>query len=229
MSTHEHVVEGRRVTFPVRIRDAAASAAVYPVRADRVRPLVTGTGLDVAAAAGRTLAVLAFVRYRVNDLGVYDEVGLAVPVRRRGRLGAHVLHLPVTATFMMAAGRALWGLPKWLATAELSVEPSLTTCRLDAASGRVLDAALRTSSPRLPFTLPARVTTLAPRGDVVLRSVARGTAQGVRLGHSASLRIGDGHPMAADLRALDLPRRPLVTVGIEHLAFEMAPAVALPR
>ncbi|GEL25587.1 hypothetical protein PSU4_45410 [Pseudonocardia sulfidoxydans NBRC 16205] len=220
------IVEGRTLTFPVRIADATAVAGCWVVRAADVRPLLRGTGFDVAAVAGRTLAVLALLRYRVNDLGVYDELGLAVPVRHRGRLGAHLLQLPVTAPFTMAAGRQLWGLPKWLAEASLDVGPRGATSRWGVAGRTVLDVELRTPPARLPVSVPARLTALAARDGAVLRSPVRGRARGLRIGLGTAARLvaHSPHPLTDDLRALRLTRRPLLTVGIEHLSFEMDPA-----
>lgn len=220
------IVEGRTLTFPVRIADAGAVAGCWVVRAADVRPLMRDKALEVAAVAGRTLAVLAVLRYRVNDLGTYDELGLAVPVRHRGHLGAHLLQLPVTAPFTMAAGRQLWGLPKWLADASLGIGPRGATSRWGADGRTVLDADLRTSPTRLPVSVPTRLTTLAHRDGVVLRSRVRGTARGLRIGLGTAARLvaHTPHPLTDDLRALRLTRRPLLTVGIEHLSFEMDPA-----
>ncbi|GAY12896.1 acetoacetate decarboxylase family protein [Pseudonocardia sp. N23] len=224
------LVESRTVTFPVRIADAAAVAGCWVVRAADARTLLRDTELDVAAVAGRTLAVLALLRYRVNDLGAYDELGLAVPVRHRGRVAAHVLQLPVTAPFTMAAGRQLWGLPKWLADADLSLGPRGATARWDTDGHPLLDVALRTSPVRLPITLPARLTTVAPRGDVVLHSRVRGRARGLRIGVATPARLvaHARHPLTDALGALRLTRRPLLTVGIEHLSFDMDEADEVP-
>ncbi|ODU02782.1 MAG: hypothetical protein ABS81_16500 [Pseudonocardia sp. SCN 72-86] len=220
------IVEGRTLTFPVRIADATAVAGCWVVRAADVRPLVRDKGFDVAAAAGRTLAVVALLRYRVNDLGAYDELGLAVPVRHRGRLGAHVLQLPVTAPFTMAAGRRLWGLPKWLAEASLDIGPRGASSRWDVDGRTALDVDLRTSPARLPGSVPTRLTTLAHRDGTVLRSRVRGRARGLRIGLGTTARLvaHAPHPLVDDLRALRLTRRPLLTVGIEHLSFDMDPA-----
>ncbi|RTL62920.1 MAG: hypothetical protein EKK42_29940 [Pseudonocardiaceae bacterium] len=219
-------VEDRTLTFPVRITDAAAVAGCWVVRADDVRPLLRDNGFEVAAVAGRTLAVLALLRYRVNDLGAYDELGLAVPVRHRGRLGAHLLQLPVTAPFTMAAGRQLWGLPKWLADASLDIGSRGATSRWSVDGRTVLDADLRTSPVRLPGSVPTRLTALAARDGAVLRSRVRGRARGLRIGLGAPARLvaHTPHPLTDDLRALRLTRRPLLTVGIEHLSFDMDPA-----
>jgi hypothetical protein len=198
-------IQGRRVTFPVRITEASAACATYLVRTHRARPLVAGTGLDLVSVAGRTPLFLVLVDYRVNDLGDYDEVGVAFLARHRGRVGPYISQLPVTQGFTMEAGRALWGLPKWLGRAELSIVGRDATCHLtDDAGAHVLTAAIR--------TLPVRAR-----------------LSGVRLGRGGSVVLGAGHPMADELRALGLPRRPLLTTIVDRVAFDMDPAESVPR
>jgi Acetoacetate decarboxylase (ADC) len=224
-------IQGRTITFPVRIEHALAAAAVYLVRTERAARLVADSGLRLVSVAGRTPLVLLLVDYRVNDLGDYDEVGVAFLARHRGRTGTYVHQLPVTQPFTLEAGRALWGLPKWLARAELSITGPDATCHLADEGGRhVLTAALHTLPWRLPLRVPGRLTTLAPRGDQVLASRVRARMSGIRVAPGGARAVlGSGHPMADELRAVGLPRRPVATVTVEHVAFEMGPAEHVPR
>lgn len=220
-------VRGTRLRFPVRIGEASAACATYLASTSRARELVAGTGLEPVSVAGRTPLFLLVVDYRVNDLGVYDEVGVALPVRHRGRTGLHIHQLPVTTEFTMEAGRALWGLPKWLARADLTFAGGRVRCLLDDGDRQVLHAQLRTT-PALPLTVPASLTTLAPRDEVVLASPVRMRARGLRLGSGGTVLPGTGHPMAQQMRAMGLPRRPVLTAVVDHVAFDMDPAVELP-
>jgi len=224
-------VQGRRLRFPVRITDATAAFATYLVRTARARSLVSGTGLELVSVAGRTPLFLGFVTYRAGDLDSYHEVAVALLARHRGRVGPYIHQLPVTQTFTMEAGRALWGLPKWLARAELDITGRDATCHLtDDADRHVLTAALRTLPGRIPLTIPGALTALAPRGDTVLTSRVRARACGIRFGvRGATAVLGAGHPMADELRAVGLPRRPVATLIAEHLEFDMTAAVAVPR
>jgi hypothetical protein len=220
-------IQGRRVDFPVRLTDAAAACAIYLVRTARAEGLVAGTGLRPVSVTGRTPLVLLLVDYRAGDLGVYAEVGVAMIVRHRGRTGLYVHQLPVTGAFTLEAGRALWGLPKWRARAELTIDGPSATCHLaDDTGAHVLTAAIRTLRPRLPVGLPAAFVALAPRGDEMLTNPVRGRADGIRvgIGGGATVVLGSGHPMADELRGVGLPRRPVATATVEHLAFEMDPA-----
>ncbi|NMI00394.1 acetoacetate decarboxylase family protein [Pseudonocardia acidicola] len=223
-------IRGRRIGFPVRITDAAVACATYLVRADRARRLIGGTGLELVSVAGRTPLFLVFIDYKINDLRDYDEVGVALLARHRGRTGPYIHQLPVTQTFTMETGRALWGLPKWLGRAELDIAGRHADCHLAEDDRHVLSASLSTLPGRLPFTVPGSLTALAPRGDTVLHSGVRLRARGTRLGFGAArVVLGSGHPMADELRAIGLPRRPLVTTIVDHVAFDMDPATATPR
>lgn len=224
-------IQGQRVTFPVRIGHAVAAAATYLVRTERAAPLLAGSGLEPVSVAGRTPLVLLLVDYRVNDLGDYDEAGMALLVRHRGRTGAYIHQLPVTQEFTLEAGRALWGLPKWLARIELTTSGSDATCHLADDTGRhVLTAALHTLPLRLPVRLPGTLTAFAPRDGEILASPVRARIGGIRLAPGGTrVVLGHGHPMAEELRAIGLPRRPVVTVIADEVSFEMDPARSEPR
>ncbi|GAA4550896.1 acetoacetate decarboxylase family protein [Pseudonocardia xishanensis] len=214
-------IQGRRIDFPVRIGDAGAACAVYPVRRARAAAL-TG-GFTPFSLGPRAFAVVGLVRYRVNDLGVYDELALAFPVRYGGRVGVHITQLPVTEEFTREAGSTLWGLPKWLGEAELEIDGGRATGHLAHAGRHVVTAAISALLP-LPFPVRGGVTAFAHRDGAVLASPVRARMRGIRLGLGATVVPGEGHPMAAELRSLHLGR-PLVTAIVEHLAFDMDPAV----
>src|SRR5262245_50312182 len=80
-----HVFDGREVTMPVVVRDAASGAATYLVSSAAARRLLPGPELDVIELLpGRALFSIAAIDYRDNDLGDYNEVSLALFVRERG-------------------------------------------------------------------------------------------------------------------------------------------------
>lgn len=218
-------VQGRRVGFPVRIADAGVAAAVYAVPAAPARQLLGHTALRPVTVAGRALVVLLVVDYRVNDLGSYDEVGLAVLARGPdGAVGGHVVELPVTEAFTMEVGRALWGLPKWLASVELRLGAGRAQCRLDDGEDHVLTATMSTWPVRLP-PVRGRLTALAVRGADVLATRCAVRARGLRLRPGGTrLVLGEGHRMAQAMAGLGLPRRALCTLVVEHGAMDLAPA-----
>jgi hypothetical protein len=218
-------VQGQRVTFPVRIADAGVAAAVYAVPAARAQVLLASTPLTPVTVAGRVLVVLALIDYRVNDLGTYDEVALAVLARSPdGAVGAYVAELPVTAAFTLEAGRAIWGLPKWLASVQLRIGRGRAECQLAEGEERVLTASMRTSPGRLPFPLRRWLTVLAVDGAGVLATRICVRLDGVSFRPGGTrLQLRAGHRMAEALTGLGL-RRALLTVVVERGSMELRPA-----
>jgi hypothetical protein len=78
-----HLIRGRKVTLPVKVRDATACAAIYAVRADAARAVLAySSDLDVTEILpGKALCVLGFIRYDDGDLGSYHEFGVGFMVR----------------------------------------------------------------------------------------------------------------------------------------------------
>jgi hypothetical protein len=95
----------------------------------------------------------------------------------------------------------------------------------------VLTATMRALSPRLPFAVSGTITALAPHRGGVLASTVRARVGGVRMriGGGAEVEPGHGHPMADELRALRLPRRPIATVTADRVSFELDAALDVPR
>ncbi|MGP3932263.1 hypothetical protein [Nonomuraea sp. KM88] len=87
-----HLIHGRTVGMPVRVRDAEICGAFHPVRADAARAVIAYSGLDVAEVLpGKALCVLLFVDYRDGDLDAYHEFGMAFLVRPPPcRWGTHI-------------------------------------------------------------------------------------------------------------------------------------------
>ncbi|MBX3274191.1 MAG: acetoacetate decarboxylase family protein [Sandaracinaceae bacterium] len=95
-----------------------ARFAAFLVDASRVRP---PQGFEVEARLGRCVGILGFVDYVAPSPLVYREI-LWMPARVRARLadgsvarGWYVAKMLVDDARSLAAGRALWALPKQLA------------------------------------------------------------------------------------------------------------------
>src|SRR5438309_631472 len=81
----EYSIEGRVVRLPVEVRDATSTFATFIVPTSAARRFVPAGGLEPAELwPGRSLASLAAVEYRDNDLGRYHEMTVAFVVRRAG-------------------------------------------------------------------------------------------------------------------------------------------------
>jgi hypothetical protein len=223
-------VLGRQVELPVEVRTARAAAATFVVRRAPVLQLLGASGIEpVRLPRDRTLCVIAVVQYVDSDLGPYDEVAIAfaVPKRHGAPAGAYIHQLPVNGEFTLAAGRGIWGFPKWMANIELRFDAGGARCRLEDDGALVLELEVR----RRPLPLPGRSTEMTAHShlDGVTRSTPfTNDPRGVRGGPGgARLTLGDRHPVGRDLRRLGLPKRPIASSTIANFAGTFgAPTVA---
>ena len=131
-----------RRDFPVEVRRAAQWGVQYLVPAAAAQRIVAPTGLEVTGPVpGRALVALAVCRYDDTDLDPYHEVAVSFVVRPHdapagtpsaaqrtrefasGAIGAYIHRLPVDQEFSCAAGRDIWGFPKWVTPIDID-EPA---------------------------------------------------------------------------------------------------------
>jgi acetoacetate decarboxylase len=94
-----HAIVGFRSVSTTEIRHHVPSA----VRVQMISP-------------GRTLSVVALIRYGARSTLEYNELIIAPTlVRVGGRIGALITHIYVDSPASLEAGRQIWGLPKQLA------------------------------------------------------------------------------------------------------------------
>jgi hypothetical protein len=226
------IFQGREVTMPVVVRDASSAAATFVVPSAAARRLLPGPELDVVEPfPGRALLSIACIDYRDNDLGDYHEVSVALFVRERraavglpwvgtvldfvrNRVATWIRHLPVDQSFTCEAGRGIWGFPKTVEEIAFRDGDGRCECRLVMGGRHVLTLTTRRGGTR---TLPdAPMVTYSYVGGALHRTtfVAGARGVGIRLG-GAEIALGD-HPIADELRSLGLPKRPLMSVWMEH-------------
>ncbi|MCV7152337.1 acetoacetate decarboxylase family protein [Mycolicibacterium pyrenivorans] len=214
--------------MPVRVRTAHQHTAMFVVDADAAQRMIDYSGLRVCRFGRgdrRALVVLMLMRYEDTDLGQYYEYGTNVMVNPPGTpaseatglralqsAGAFVHHLPVDQSFTLEAGRTLWGYPKVMA--DFTVRNG-RRFGFDVSIDGQLAVGME-FSPGLPvpaaFTSRKQVHNTYSHLDGVTRETAGEmllTAVRYRPG-GVELRLGD-HPYAAELAALGLPKRALMS------------------
>jgi hypothetical protein len=232
-------VLGRTIGLPVEVRAAHQWSVQYLVPAAAAQRLIGPSGLEVTGPSpGRALMALAVCRYLDTDLDPYHEVAVSFVVRRhdaaprpsafqrigeffRGEIGAYIHRLPVDQAFSCAAGRDIWGFPKWITTIDID-EPvpgdrqRATTVRLVDQGRHVLSL---TISGGAPFALPARTPPSYSFDGEVLRRTPWSTATSGTSGRpgGARLVLGD-HPMADELRSLGLPKPALFSSSARQMS-----------
>lgn len=226
--TSQHTIAGTVLTMPVRVRTAHQHTAMFVVDADAAQRMIDYSGLRVCRFGRgdrRALVVLMLMRYEDTDLGQYYEYGTNVMVNPPGTpaseatglralqsAGAFVHHLPVDQSFTLEAGRTLWGYPKVMA--DFTVRNGRRFGFDVSIDGQL--AVSMEFSPGLPvpavFTSRKQVHNTYSHLDGVTRETAgEMLLTGVRYRPGGvELRLGD-HPYAAELAALGLPKRALMS------------------
>jgi hypothetical protein len=216
-------IQGTTVTLPVTITDAQSSAALFLAAPDAAASHLRGTELTPYTVGGRAVSVLMLVKYGEWVLGTYDEVGVGLLVHGPGlRMGLHLLDLPVTGEFTREAGQDLWGLPKWLMSAELTFEGRSASVTVADGDTFVMRATL--TAGRLPLLLPARTTVPvwsrlghgAQAGRLLRGSMPLAVRGGSAGRGSAHVELGI-HPMALRMADLGMAGRPLAVVHARHM------------
>jgi len=214
------------VEMPIMYYDDSAMMALFRLDYDKAQALVADQGLQaVRVYGGKALVAMAFYQYRETSIADYNEVGVAIAVVPNGTrvpqfpllstlnaldkapVGFCVIDLPVTTAAACAAGREIWGYPKFVTPIAFSLkgnqfdgavtDPS-TNKDLVRLSGK---AGFGVPGPQLDLVLYSR------HNEKLLRTLVntRGGAQACLPG---SLRVtvseSSMHPMAKRLLALGL-------------------------
>lgn len=228
-----YVFQGREVALPCVVRAATSGNATFLVDAAVARSLLPGDEVELAEPwPGRALCSIACIDYQENDLGDYDEVSIAFFVRPRGApkgvpylgtwaqmmrggLGTYIWRLPVNQSFTCEAGCGIWGFPKTVDTIDFSRDAGRMTCRWEADGRHVLTFSMPTGGER--ELSDREMTTYTWIEGVAHRTPFTSGSRGVGLSRGgATLELGD-HAVADQLRALGLPKRPLMSVWMEHM------------
>jgi hypothetical protein len=241
------------VALPIMYYDASALYAFYLVDRDAAAAVITNDRLVPALTVGsRALAAIACYQYRDTSVGLYNEVGLAVCVTAddaklpaggwldmlgsasnpEGRtVGMHVLDLPVTTAAANAAGREIWGLPKFVTEISYEKRGRQFSCEVANPDGgqpvMTLDGKIGPSVPSRPLSL-ALYSELD--GELLRCTVnARGRT---RMAAAPGLRLrtqGIGHPMAVHLAELGLNgASPVGVMWTDHFQSRLNAGVAVP-
>lgn len=238
------------VVMPILYYDDSVMMALFRVDYDQAQALVGDPDLQVVRfLGGKALVGMAFYQYRDTSIGDYNEVGTAIAVVPRGTpaprwpllsmlnaldkasVGFCILDLPVTTAAACAAGREIWGYPKFVTPIGFSLQ------------GRHFDGSVTDPVTGKDLVRLSGATGLAVPGpllDLVLYSRHQGqrlrtlvnTRGGAHIGLPGSLRLtvsDSAHPMAQRLHTLGLNQaRPAFVFHSHALQLRLNAGAALP-
>ncbi len=236
-------IQGRRVTFPVEVRDASGAIAGFLVSSRAAGELIGEAFEIVDFLPRRTLFMLSCIDYKDNDLGDYNEVAMNFFVRLRGApkgfpqipwvsawramagggLPTFSWKMPVNQSFTRDAGSIIWGFPKTVERIEFdSSREGRFHGLLEMDGKKVFEIDMpRGGNKGQPETKGLGYTYIesVPHQTVFTQ---RSSGLGVSRGSSVELSLGD-HAIADDLRSLGLPKKPLMATWIGKMVMSFGP------
>ena len=229
--TESYEIQGRTVTLPCVVRDAASGSALYMVSASEAQALVPDAFEVLEPAPGLTQMTLLMVDYRDNDLGDYNEVGVVFFVKPRGagdeQAGTYIHQLPVDQSFTSEAGCKIWGFPKSVQEIDIGTTATSATCRLVMDGRHVFTLTVprggEDETPEAPSIGYTLIGGVPHRNEFTRGSRGEKTTPGAE---GVSLELGD-HPLAESLRKLGLPKDPVLSNWCEHMRGSFGPSTPL--
>jgi Acetoacetate decarboxylase (ADC) len=195
---------------PIIYRKASAVFAAFPCPMRVLRPLLPHPVLaPVSLGLGKGVCVVAVFDYEDTTIGPYREVGVGFQcrLRRSGPMpllplladrffedvGTWVQLLPVTTAAADEAGRAHWGLPKFVADIRVDRTDDRIDCEVIENGERVLHFSADRPGRSAPIGFPLRF--YSALGDDVLFTEMHVDASGSasRIGARARLELAE-HP-----------------------------------
>lgn len=231
-ATEYVTVAGEQVAVPVEVRSAKMVGGIFTAPFTATARLIEYSGLRPQKLAGTlALVIVSGVQYTDNDLGPYNEISLAVAVEPHdgggsgaaglvtGNLTTFIHRLPVNQEFTCAAGRDIWGFPKWVADISYQERASTT----DVA---MLDGGEHAMTMRVDrrFALPTPPSEQTMSCYSFRDGVLRRTPWTMRLSRSTmriggvTVEAGDHNQLADDLRALGFPKKALFGQAVGHVS-----------
>ncbi|GAB5452512.1 MAG: acetoacetate decarboxylase family protein [Halioglobus sp.] len=231
-SESSYTIDGTEINFPVVVADASMLMNGFLVDARAAQAMLEGTGFRVVELLpGKAILQLLAVDYKENDLGDYNEGAIIFPVltpgmkkpfpffgalkrMASGTIGNFVYRMPVDQEFTTHAGRFIWGFPKWVSRIDIEFGAQIARGTFIDEDELVYSIAAKTGGKSTPKE--QRAASLAIRDGRAWKTYGTNNSSGMTFSLGGETpEIGDRHPLAKELRALGLPKKPMFTVSVE--------------
>lgn len=236
----EYEIQGQQVTFPVEVRHASGAIAGFLVPSREANRLVGDAFEVVDFLPGRTVFMLCCIDYKDNDLGDYDEVAMNFFVREKGARGgipwlgawldmskgglpSYSWKMPVNQSFTRDAGATIWGFPKTVERIDFDYsQEGRFRGYLEMDGKKVFEIEMPRGGDKQRPDSPVVGYTYIEGVPHVTRSTQQTSEMGAGGGSGVTITLGD-HPIADDLRALGLPKKPLMTTWAGKMVMSFGP------
>jgi hypothetical protein len=226
-------IDGEDVTLPLTVADASMMMNAFLVDSSKAQAMIADSGFRVVELfPGKAILQLLCVDYRDNPLGNYNEGAIMFPVltpgeskpfpffgtlkrMASGQLSNFVYRMPVNQGFTTHGGRFIWGFPKWVS--EVGFEFGQREGHGNFTDEGELVYSMTAKTGGSLKAKPLRAPSLAIRDGRAWKTFGTSEGSGLTftLGGKAP-EIGEQHPLAKELRALGLPKKPMFSISMKQ-------------
>lgn len=219
--------DGTTVELPLCSYEAEMMLATFTVSAAKARALIPIVELvPLRLTPRRALLFVVALEYRRMCIGPYREFMIGIPVRRRPSFdvpllpallqerapgfGIYLTHIGVTTEIARIVGWELLGFPKFIVGVSYEEDGAERRCAVAEAGREIFSLAVRKATRLRMSERGFGIYSLSPfDGRLYTVSYDYRMRVGMRLGRAcARLRLGH-HPLADELRALEIATTPL--------------------
>ncbi len=246
-----HKTSAGDVVLPILYYQASNFMAMFFTDMRCAQDVIGDAGFTpIRFGNGKALVGVAFYEYRQTSIGAYNEVGVAIAATPQGvsagrmpllslfrhpdnhQTGFHVIDLPVTTAAACAAGREIWGYPKFVTEISFSLKGRTFSGAVmePHGSGEILELSGKTG-PCLPAPLISPILFSTIQGRTLrTTAITRGGGR-LCLPGSIRLRVSDSqHRMAKNLRRLGLNgRKPAFVTCTDRFQLRLNAGATMPR
>jgi len=218
---------GRKFKLPVFYYDNTSLTAIYTASTKKVRKLLPHPAMNpVEMLPGRCMVAFTAFEYRKTDIDPYNEFSIAFLITfdrpqipgltalwqmARRCFTVYVWKLPVTTEIARFGGVELYGYPKFLADITFEKGTEWIECHLSEKGERILSLkgkVLPTTRGKIArFITFSIVDEIPVRANVVVDPLEFAQSRDAQ---SAILQLGATHPVAQELREIDLSSNPVM-------------------
>lgn len=207
--------------IPIFYYDSSAITAIYSASTKLVRQYLPDPRMyPLEISRGRCSVALSACEYRNTDIGAYNEFSIAFLISfdkkplpalslmrqtYKKNFDMYIRHMPVTTEIARMGGVELAGFPKILANIDISRDRNLNRCTVNEKKKHILSL----EGPVIPVKPGSLVnyrmffiykgTTI--KGNALFLNHQIGET---RKTDGVKLTLGDDHPIARELKAIDL-------------------------
>jgi len=207
-----YTIGEHKFQVPIRYYRVDCFFAGYSANYKKIKEIMPSERLKpVRILPGRGIVGLVALEYITNDIGPYGEFAVCVPstCKHQGKTyaGIYIHRLPVTTDLACAAGRHVWGFPKFVCDMDIVNGPLYHDIALSDKKKLMLGFKVKKHGFGISSTKTADAFTIKDK-EIIFTSTAMQNTLRVGFRGDVTITLGQ-HEMAKELAGLDLGKKPL--------------------